>query len=412
MARIAKRKDPKTGRVLPDGVSYRHSDDRYIYRYQVYGKTHYIYDKDLNGLKAKILQSKVDVANGVNTDLSKLTLREWYPQYIEIYKKNKVKKSTLYNYQNYYNWYIKDSVIDRMPIKDLKRTHVIAHFQMLSDKKGLAHGTLKQLASMLYNALQQGLYDGVIRLNPAVDIMKEVVATPKEVREALTVEETRVLIDFLKREGEWQNIYLPLIAIGLSTGLRFGELVGLTWRDVDFKNRIIDINHNINYRNRGNGHEYFANTPKTKNSIRKFPMSTEVAELFDMQKQYQRKMRIRQDITIDGYHQFVFTAKTGYPFTHEGFVKSLKKIIKQANEWEMKRAKEEEREPVIVPVHTPHVWRHTLTTRLVEAEVPHERLKLLLGHASIKTTIDIYNHITSNSIRKMRTDLDDIISIL
>ncbi len=407
---MARRKS-SNGRVLPEGVSER-ADGRFIYRYQLYGKTHYIYDRDLNELKKKILQSKVDVANGVNTNLSKLTLGEWYPQYIEIYKRNKVKESTLFNYVNYYNWYVKDSVIDRMPIKDLKRTHVIAHFQNLAEKRNLAHGTLRSLASMLYNCLQQGVYDGVITFNPAVDIMKDVVATPKEVREALTVEETKVLIDFLKREGEWQNIYLPAIAIGLSTGLRFGELFGLTWHDVDFKNKVINIGHSIHYRNRGNGHEYFISSPKTVNGYRQFPMTEEVAELFRMQKRYQSSMRIRQDIKIDGYSQFVFTAKTGVPFTHESVVRSLKNIVKQANEWEKKRAEEEKRKPVLVPVHTPHVWRHTLITRLVEKEIPYERLKVLVGHSSIKTTIDIYTHITQKNLKKVRTDLDGIINVL
>lgn len=407
---MARRKS-RDGRVLPDGVSER-ADGRFIYRYQVYGKPHYIYDKDLCELKKKILQSKIDVANGVCTDVSKLKLGEWYFQYIDIYKRNKVKQSTLFNYENYYKWYVKDSVIDRMPIKDLKRTHIVAHFQYLAEKKNLAHGTLRSLASMLFNCLQQGVYDGVITLNPAVKIMDDVRATPKEIREALSVEETQVLIEFLKREGEWQNIYLPAFAIGLSTGLRFGELFGLTWRDVDFKNKVIDINHSINYRDRGNGHEYFVTSPKTKNAYRQFPMTEEVAELFRMQKRYQNDMRIRQDIKIDGYSQFVFTAKTGVPFTHESIVRTLKNVIKQANEWERKRAEEENRSPIVIPIHTPHVWRHTLTTRLVEKQIPYERLKVLMGHSSIKTTIDIYTHITQSNLKEVRTDLDGIINVL
>lgn len=407
---MAKRKS-RSGRVLPDGVSER-ADGRFIYRYRLYGKPHYIYDKDLNTLKEKILQLRIDVANGINTDISKLTLGEWYPQYIDIYKHNKVKESTLFNYESYYNWYIKGSVIDCMPIRDLKRTHIIAHFQYLAEKKNLAHGTLRALASMLYNCLQQGIYDGVIQLNPAIDIMKEVRAIPKQTREALSVEETKLLIAFLKREGEWQNIYLPAMAIGLSTGLRFGELYGLTWKDIDFKNKVIDINHSINYRDRGNGHEYFVTSPKTKNAYRQFPMTEEVEELFKMQKRYQENMNIKQDIKIDGYSQFIFTTKTGMPFTHEAVVRSLKNIIKQANEWERKRAEEEKREAIVIPIHTPHVWRHTLTTRLVEKQIPYERLKVLMGHSSIKTTIDIYTHITQSNLKQVRTDLDGIINVL
>ena len=47
MAKVVRRKDPK-GRVLPEGVYYRHADNRYIYKYYLYGKPYYIYDKDLS----------------------------------------------------------------------------------------------------------------------------------------------------------------------------------------------------------------------------------------------------------------------------------------------------------------------------------------------------------------------------
>ena len=56
MARVAKRKT-KDGRFLPDGVSER-ADGRFVYRYVLYGKTHYIYDRDLNELKKKIAQQQ------------------------------------------------------------------------------------------------------------------------------------------------------------------------------------------------------------------------------------------------------------------------------------------------------------------------------------------------------------------
>ena len=240
--------------------------------------------------------------------------------------------------------------------------------------------------------------------------MRNVVATPKGKREALTVEETKLMIDFLKREGEWQTVYLSVIGVGLSTGLRFGELIGLTWKDIDFRNRIIDVNHSMNYRIRGSGtkHEFFVTTPKTKCAIRQIPMTEKVVELLQRQKVYQREMGIPQDIEIDGYSQFVFTTKKGYPFTNEGLGLSLYKIIKQANEWEAKRAEEEGREAIILPVHTPHVWRHTFCIRLVESEIRYEELKVLMGHSSIKTTIDVYTHIKQAN-QKVYSKLEGIV---
>lgn len=407
-----KRRKDRNGRVLPNGVTHR-ADGRYIHRTMVYGKPHYIYDKDLDKLKEKILEFEYNLKNGKMLDISKLTLDEWYPQYIELYKKGKVKDTTLKNQISYYNWYIQGSIIARMPIKDLKRSMVVAHFKELADKKHLAQSTLKNLAGYLYNACQQALYDGVIAINPCIDIMKDITAIPKEIRDALTVEETKLMLEYMKIEDNWANVYLPIIGIGLGTGMRWGELSGLTWGDVDTENHVISINHSINYRDRGQGkHEFFITSPKTVNAVRRIPMSDEVYELFKKQKKYQKQMRIRDDITIDGYKDFVFTAKTGIPYTHESIVRATKLIVKRANEWESERAKQENRKPVVISIHTPHVWRHTFTTRLVEKEVPYETLKLLLGHSSIKTSMDIYTHIKQQNYKRLITDVSGILDIL
>lgn len=404
-----KKRKTKDGRVLPDGVSER-ADGRFIYRYVVYGKPHYLYDRDLKKLKEKISEKQRELEKGVSTEFEKRTLKEWFPQYIQLYKKNRVKESTLANYWNYYNWYIRGEEIDGMPIREIRHSHLVKHFQGLAEKRTLSEGTLKMTASILSNCFQQCIYDGILLQNPMEKVMNYVVATPEKKREALTIEETTLLIDFVKREGEWQTIYLPLVAVGLSTGLRFGELMGLTWKDLDFKNRRIEVNHSMNYRVRGSGtkHEFFVTTPKTKAAIRQIPMTEKVLEQFQRQKLYQERMEIPQNIVIDGYSGFVFTTKKGYPFTNEGFGKSLDKMIQGANEWEAKRAKEEGREAVVIPAHTPHVWRHTFCTRLVENKIRYEDLKVLMGHSSIKTTIDVYTHISQKNF-KIQAELEGIV---
>lgn len=411
MTKIVRRKDPN-GRVLPDGVTYREKEGRYLYRYSLYGKPHYIYDKDLNKLKEKIEKQKIDVAVGKNIDFLKMSLNEWYPQYLEIFKKDKVKAGTMCNLKNYYKWYIEDYTIGHIPLGELKRTQIVAHFRYLAKEKGLAQGTLRSLASMLYNCLQQALYDGVMFVNPASEIMKDVVATPPEVREALTHEEVDRLLDFLKEDG-FQHVYLPMIGVLLGTGLRFGECDGLTWSDVDLEKKVLHVTHTLNYRNRGRkeGHEFFITTPKTPNAIRDIPLTEDVCKLFEMQKKYQKQMRIRNDIEIDGYSNFIFTTKLGFPFTHEGFVASLRRIIKHANETEIEAAKEENREPVILPDFTPHHLRHTFCTRLVENEVPYEVMKAVLGHKKISTSIDIYTSISNNILKRVKRDIEGVVKI-
>lgn len=412
MSKVAKRKT-KDGRVLPDGVSER-KDGRFVYRYIFNGKPHYKYDRDLTSLKKKIAQLQLDITTGRNIDLASMSLREWYPQYVKIFKEGKVKETTLLNLINYFKWYVQDYEIARIPMRDLKRTNFIAHFKYLADEKQLARGTLRSLASMLYNCLQQVIYDGGLYVNPASEIMKDVVAKPKEVRDALTDEQIKLLLDFLKIEGTFQNVHLPMIGIMLGTGIRYGECAGLTWNDIDFEKKVVRISRSMHYRCKNNkeGHRYFITSPKTVNAYRDIPLSDDMMSLLEIQKKYQKKMKIRQDIEIDGKRGFIFTSRFGFPYTHEGAVASIRRIVKRANEWEEERAKLENRKPVVLPEKlTPHVFRHTFATKLVLADVPYETTKIVMGHSSIKTTMDIYAHIKHDNKKSMRADIGNVVNI-
>lgn len=412
MSKVVKRKT-KDGRVLPDGVSER-KDGRFVYRYLFNGKPRYMYDRDLTSLKKKISQLQLDITTGRNLDLAGMSLKEWYPQYIKIFKEGKVKETTLLNLYYYFKWYVQDYEIARMPMRDLKRTNFIAHFKHLADEKQLSRGTLRSLASMLFNCLQQVIYDGGLYVNPASEIMKDIVAKPKEVRDALSDEQIKLLLDFLKIEGTFQNVHLPMIGILLGTGIRYGECAGLTWNDIDFEKKVVCISHSMHYRckNDKEGHRYFITSPKTVNAYRDIPLSEDMMSLLELQKQYQKKMKIRQDIVIDGRRGFIFTSRLGYPYTHEGAVASIRRIVKRANEWEEVRAKLENRKPVVLPEKlTPHVFRHTFATKLVLADVPYETTKIVMGHSSIKTTMDIYAHIKHDNKKSMRADIGNVVSI-
>lgn len=407
-----KRRKDSNGRVLPDGVTQR-SDGRYLYRSQFNGKTVYIYDTDLNSLKEKILAYKVDLANGRNIDLGKMTLDDWATQYFELFKKDKLKPTTYYNTVSSYRRYISEiGTLGSMKIKEIRRTHIVAHYKKLLDKKHLADGTLKSLSSMLYGMFQQLVFDNVLPYNPMEKISQEIKGEPAEVREALEEDEVKTLIEFLKVDKIY-NIYLPMVVVALGTGLRVGELLGLTYDDVDFKEGIIRVNKNMQYKNRGKGKtEQFVSTVKTVSGYREIPMTSEVAEMFKAQKKYQKEMRIRDDVTIDGYKGFVFTTKLGTPFTNDAVGVICKRFTKAANKWEEQRAKDENRKPVNVPEHSPHYWRHTFCTRLVEAEVGYLALKEYMGHSRIETSINIYTTISRKLKKKNRESLENVIKIL
>ena len=127
---MQKRKD-RNGRVLPQGVTQR-ADGRYLYREQINGKSIYLYAKTLNEMKERISKHKLDAAKGVDVDLKKLTLNEWYFQYLEIYKKGVVKDMSYQNMINYYTWYVKNiGILGSLCLEDITHAKVVSHFREL-----------------------------------------------------------------------------------------------------------------------------------------------------------------------------------------------------------------------------------------------------------------------------------------
>lgn len=407
-----KRRKDSNGRVLPDGVTQR-GDGRYLYRVQKNGKTEYIYDRDLNKLKEKIKQYSLDLANGLNTDIAKMTLNEWMELYFEVYKKGKIKESTYYSRLGRYRCNVKEiGTLGSMQIRNIKRIHVIAHLKMLVEKKNLADGSIQGIISILHDAFQQLIYDNVILHNPVEAVGKEVKGRPAKKRKALEIDEMKTLIDFLKVDHVY-GVYLPLVAIGLGTGLRAGELIGLTWDDINFEDGFISVNKNVNYSKCGQSKaDYNITSVKTKFSNREIPMTNETREMLKKQREYQERLGIKGDIEIDGYKGFVFTTKEGTPFRNHGLDDLCSRMIKAANVWEEYRAKKESREPVVIPKHTPHYWRHTFCTRLVEAEVDYMSLKDLMGHSRVETSMNIYTTISREMKKRNRETLDKAIKIL
>lgn len=97
----------------------------------------------------------------------------------------------------------------------------------------------------------------------------------------------------------------------LGTGCRIGEVLGLRWQDIDFKNRTININHNLVYRAQDDGTCINrVNSPKTSAGIRIIPMLDEMFDAFLEEYQYQKVIGFSTD-EIDGYSGFVFCTGEG-----------------------------------------------------------------------------------------------------
>lgn len=200
--------------------------------------------------------------------------------------------------------------------------------------------------------------DNCIRSNPTDKMLKELKqAHDFEIKErkALTADEQRLFLDFLKRKPQYNHWY-PLFAVMFGSGMRIGEVSGLRWCDIDLEEGVIDINHTLVYYSTGKGKKckFAINTPKTKKGYRKIPMMDFVKEAFLLEKANQDETGVNCQITIDCYTDFIFVNRFG-SVQHYGTVnKAIRRIVRDYND----EALLKEENPVLIPNFSCHNLRH------------------------------------------------------
>ena len=385
---VNSRKDHK-GRKLREGESWR-SDGRYSYRYTDIrtGKRLTVYAQDLPELREKEKQIVKDMEDNILTDgaIKKMTLNTLFSRYMAT---RELADSTRTNYINIWNNRVKDE-IGNIKVVQMLPSHVKAYYAKLS-KAGYAYSTIKFIHNMLYPALEMAVDDDIIRKNPAKGSISDY-GRPAEERVALTISQQEKLLAFVQKHNVY-NAYYPMLTIMIGTGVRCGELIGLTWKDVDTKARTVSIDHQLIYKNLGDGCRFHISAPKTDSGIRTIPMTQDVLRAFEEQRKINFMLGKGKDVEVEGYRGFIFMAKTGRPLMPSAINNVLYNIVDAYNKEEVKAAKKDHRKAELLPKISAHIMRHTACTRMAECRMDIKVLQYIMGHAHIDVTMEVYNHL-------------------
>lgn len=417
-----KRKDNK-GRILKDGESQR-PDGRYMYQYKdSYGNRQTMYSwklvetdktpkgkKDMLSLREQEEQAKQDVKDGIRAGVGKITLNEMFEIYFST--KRNLKQSTRTNYRYMWGKYAGES-IGRKKLCEIKKSDVLHFYNDLLDV-GFKPNSLEIMNTILHPTFQMAVDDGYIRLNPSAGCMAEIKKShdwTKPKRHALTIGQQQAFICFTAESPIYKH-WLPLFTTLLGTGCRIGEIIGLRWDDVDFKNNEISVNHNLVYRVQDNGEcEFHVTTPKTRNSVRQVPLLSEVRKALLEEKKMQFQANTFSQIEVDGYSNFIFTNRFGNVHNPMTINRAIKRIYTAYNKYETKKAKEEKREPLLLPHFSCHNLRHTFCTRFCENESNIKVIQEIMGHSDIGTTMDVYAEATQEKKKEAFEKLEGKIKI-
>ena len=361
------RKDNK-GRNLKTG-EYQRPDGRYEYRYkdEITGKRNSVYAADLASLREMEKKINKDMDDLLITDASvkKLTVNTLFERYMATIR-----------------------------VLDFKISHVRTFFSVLSDE-GLAHSTIKGLYGLLNPSFELAVEDGIICKNPVTGTLGDY-GTPAKEKEALTLEQQEKLLKFVEQSNVYKP-HLPMMQVMFGACLRVSETIGLTWSDVDMKNREIHVGGQLVYYEGEEGYCFHDSETKTDAGIRDIPMTQMVYDAFRKQRELNLMLGLQSNVEIGGRSGFIFNTKHGRPIMPAGVNSFMKNIVNAYNKKESKLAEEEKREPELMPPISSHTLRHTGCTRLGENNVNPKVMQYVMGHSDAQITMNVYNHIAEKS---------------
>lgn len=402
------RKDSR-GRVLHRGETYRKDKALYSFSYMdPMGDRRYIYSKDLGELREKEKQITYDRLDGLDIyAMARSDLNYVFDRYIST--KNELRSTTMTNYVCTYNRYVRRG-FGKKKIAEIRYSDVLLYYKSLMTTQNLRISTIESVHCCLHPTFQMAVRDNVIRSNPSDGVIAEIKKKLKgrpEPRHALTYEEE---MEFLAYLDEPQNVrWRPFFTVMFGTGLRIGELIGLRWKDVNFKENYITIDHSITYCQRldkGNKSEFEVSLPKTAAGIRTVPLLDKVKEALLEEKAYQKETGVTCLMEINGMSGFIFFNRFGMIHKPGAINRVIKRLTDDHNAREEVRAVHGNREAVLIPHFSCHVTRHTFCSRLCENETNVKVIQSVMGHKDIQTTLDIYAEISEAKRQEVFKELN------
>lgn len=364
---------------------------------------HAIYAKTLDELRKKEDSLNLNRLEGINSDGMYLTLNDMYHIWCET--KRGLKDNTFSNYKYMYNTYVSSTKFGNTKLSNIKKTDVKRFYNGLKDSGSLKTSTIEGIHNVVHQVLQLAVEDDYIRKNPSDNVLREFKKSHNidtEPRKALTVKEEQIFLDYLKRTPKYYHWY-PIFCVLAKTGMRSGECTGLRWQDIDFDNKTISINHTLVYYDHNqSGCRFAINSTKTVASKRIIPMTEEVVNALIQEKEFQNELGLKSKARINGYSDFIFINKDGNCQHFGTLNKALNRIIRDCNDEILLNNPDS---TDLLPHFSCHTFRHTFTTRMIEAGLNPKFVQDILGHSDISTTLNIYADCTQelrdSSIKKL-----------
>lgn len=386
-----KRRDNK-GRILREGESQR-LDGRYVFKYyDKLGRQHFIYSwkleptdslpsgkRNILSLREREKNILKDLEDGINSIASNITVFELVQRYTS--QRKGVRHNTKVGYNFILNIISKDIFGTRL-INSIKLSDAKIWFIKMQEK-GRSYNTISAIRGVMRPAFQMAVDDDILRKNPFDFELSKVIKNDSKNRQAITPEQEYRFLEFIRKDKYFCKYY-EAVYILFKTGLRISEFVGLTINDIDLKNKVLTVDHQLQ---RKRDMTYIIEKTKTTSGLRKIPLTQDVCKAFKDIIVKRRKPKIEP--MIDGKVGFLFLDRKCMPTVSLHWEKYFKRIWEKYNETNKDK----------LPIITPHICRHTFCSNMVRAGINPKVVQYIMGHSDISVTLNTYTHLNFNDAK-------------
>ena len=351
--------DPKTGKQIQKSV---------------YGKTQ-------KEVRQKLTAITAEIDDGTYMDIPRLKTADWLNTWVTEYIGN-VKTSTRKSYQDHVRLNI-IPYIGNVPLSKVTAAMIQQMYNELQTKKELSPKTIKNVHGVLHRALEQAQKMGYIRSDPLV-----AVTLPRIERKQIKPLEDEELSAFLKeiRGNPYELVYF----VTVFTGLRQGEVLGLTWDCVNFEKQTLLINKQHG-KKKGTREYCFSSLKNDRPRV--IEAADGVMDALKKQQLRQQRWAARLKDGWDNPDNLVFTTETGRYLCNQTVYLAFKKIVRRLH----------------LDATRFHDLRHTYAVNSLKSGDDIKTVQENLGHQTAAFTLDVYAHATNSMKRESANRMDQYI---
>ncbi len=336
-----------------------------------------IYGKTQKEVREQLSQTIAELDAGTYLEPSKETVGQWLDTWLETYVTYSVKPYTVDSYRRVCANYLIPA-LGRIPLSALTAPQIQKFYNSLLVEKKLNPKTVRNIHGILHRALHQAVRLGMIRSNPT-----DLCDLPKTRRKEIQPLEQKDISAFLTAlEGHPFEI---LYKVTLFTGMRQGEVLGLTWDCVDFDHSTLYVNKQLQKVPKADGPYILVPTKNSRSRV--VTVAASVMSLLKRQRARQAEMRLLAGQGWANELNLVFTNELGGHLVHEIVRRNFKEVTAAIGR----------------PGVRFHDLRHTYAVVSIESGDDIKTVQSNLGHATAAFTLDVYGHV-SQKMRQQSAD--------